>query len=73
MLPSLPAGRGLAYEGLGDWVAALKDYKTALQVAEAAGQLPDPYVLNSVGNCHSSLGALQLLYHLVTCLVPQLR
>lgn len=49
-------GRGLAYEGLGDWPAALKDYNSALQVAEAAGQLPDPYVLNSRGNCHSSLG-----------------
>lgn len=55
--PCTPAGRGLAYEGLGDWVAALKDYNSALQVAEAAGQLPDPYVLNSRGNCHSSLGA----------------
>eukprot|EP00887_Chlorella_sp_A99_P003722 scaffold7.g3722.t1 len=53
---SLAAGRGLAYEGLADWVAALADYTRALELAAAAGQLPDPFVLNSVGNCHASLG-----------------
>jgi hypothetical protein len=53
---SVCAGRGLAYEGLGDWVAALADYDKALVLAEAAGQYQDPYVLNSRGNCHASLG-----------------
>lgn len=52
-----PAGRGLAYEGVGDWVAALHDYEAALSTAAAAGMLPDPYIQNSLGNCHASLGA----------------
>lgn len=52
----LLAGRGLAYEGLGDWVAALEDYHKGIELAGSVGQLPDPYVLNSVGNCHTSLG-----------------
>jgi hypothetical protein len=52
----LLAGRALAYEGLSDWRAALRDYNTALETASAAGRKPDPYVLNSRGNCHNSLG-----------------
>jgi tetratricopeptide (TPR) repeat protein len=52
----LLAGRGLAYEGIGDWVAALKDYSEALDMARDLGQDPDPYVVNSRGNCHASLG-----------------
>lgn len=52
----LLAGRALAYEGLSDWRAALRDYNSALDTARAAGKKPDPYVLNSRGNCHNSLG-----------------
>lgn len=52
----LLAGRGLAYEGIGDWVSALADYSAALAGAEEAGAQRDPYVLNSMGNCHASLG-----------------
>lgn len=55
--PLVRAGRGLAYEGLGDWAAALKDYQEAMAGALDAGQLPDPYVANSIGNCYVSLGA----------------
>lgn len=50
------AGRGLAFEGLSAWPEALNDYDRALALAEAAGLLPDPYILNSRGNCHASLG-----------------
>ncbi|PSC74586.1 Tetratricopeptide repeat [Micractinium conductrix] len=50
----LLSGRGLAYEGLGDWPAALQDYKGSLALAGG-----DPYVQNSVGNCHASLGEWQ--------------
>jgi hypothetical protein len=52
----LLAGRALAYEGLSDWRCALRDYDAALGTASAAGKKPDPYVLNSRGNCHNSLG-----------------
>ena len=56
--PTTPAaGQGLALEGVGDWAAARDTYTSALQTAEAGGQLPDPYVLNSRGNCQASLGA----------------
>lgn len=54
--PATPAGRGLAFEGLAAWPEALKDYDEALALADAAGLLPDPYILNSRGNCHASLG-----------------
>lgn len=50
------SGRALAYEGLGDWVAALQDYDAALAIAQKLGADPDPYILNSRGNCHASLG-----------------
>lgn len=49
-------GKGLAYEGLSDWVAALDQYAAALEEAKAVGAQPDPYILNSIGNCHASLG-----------------
>lgn len=51
------AGRGLALEGVGDWAAARDTYTEALRTAQDAGQLPDPYVVNSRGNCQASLGA----------------
>jgi tetratricopeptide (TPR) repeat protein len=54
--PFPPAGRGLAYEGLGEWPSALRDYNAALELASGAGLPPDPYIQNSVGNCHASLG-----------------
>lgn len=50
------SGRALALEGLADWPGALNDYDRALQIAKQAGADPDPYLLNSVGNCHASLG-----------------
>jgi tetratricopeptide (TPR) repeat protein len=49
-------GRALALEGLGDWVGALNDYDAALLIAKNLGADPDPYILNSRGNCHASLG-----------------
>lgn len=58
--PRLLAGRGLANEGLADWVAALDDYTAALEEAKAAGGDPDPYILNSRGNCRASLGEWSL-------------
>jgi len=54
------AGRGLAKEGLSDWVAAVDDYTAALEEAKAAGANPDPYILNSRGNCRASLGEWSL-------------
>ena len=50
------AGRALAYEGLYAWPLALRDYDETLRLAEVGGFLPDPYVLNSRGNCRGSLG-----------------
>lgn len=50
------SGRGLAWEGIGDWVSALNDYTAALDTAAKVGADPDPYILNSRGNCHASLG-----------------
>ena len=50
------SGRALALEGLGDWVGALKNYDAALLIAQNLGADPDPYILNSRGNCHASLG-----------------
>lgn len=58
--PRLLAGRGLANEGLSDWVAALDDYTAALEEAKTAGASPDPYILNSRGNCRASLGEWSL-------------
>jgi tetratricopeptide (TPR) repeat protein len=58
--PRLLAGRGLANEGLSDWVAAIDDYTSALEEAKAAGANPDPYILNSRGNCRASLGEWSL-------------
>ncbi|KAG2486622.1 hypothetical protein HYH03_014679 [Edaphochlamys debaryana] len=51
----LLVGRALAREGLGEWEAALSDYKEGFILAAEAGESPDPYVLNSVGNCLNSL------------------
>ncbi|GFH05681.1 TPR-repeat protein [Haematococcus lacustris] len=56
----LLAGRALALEGLADWDAALRDYEQALQLAQQAGESPDPYVINSRGNCYNSLGRWQV-------------
>lgn len=50
------SGRALAFEGLGDWVGALGDYDAALLLAQKLGADPDPYILNSRGNCYASLG-----------------
>lgn len=56
----LLAGRALAYEGLGQWEAALEDYTAALAQASAGGESPDPYIVNSRGNCYNSLGMWRL-------------
>lgn len=50
------SGKGLALEGIGDWVAALSAYNAALNMAQSQGSPADPYILNSRGNCHASLG-----------------
>jgi tetratricopeptide (TPR) repeat protein len=52
----LLSGRALAYEGLAQWQEALNDYDQALQLAAEGEESPDPYVINSRGNCHNSLG-----------------
>eukprot|EP00877_Chromochloris_zofingiensis_P006048 jgi/Chrzof1/1697/Cz10g17190.t1 len=52
----LYSGRALAHEGLANWQAALEDYNQALALASAGGESADPYVINSRGNCHNSLG-----------------
>jgi tetratricopeptide (TPR) repeat protein len=51
----LKSGRALAYEGLSQWEAALQDYMAALDLAAAAGESPDAYIINSIGNCQNSL------------------
>ncbi|GBG00639.1 hypothetical protein Rsub_13391 [Raphidocelis subcapitata] len=51
----LLAGRALALEGLARWREALGDYDSALRLAAAGGESPDPYVINSRGNCYNSL------------------
>ena len=50
------SNRALAWEGAGRWDDALGDYDAALAAANDAGLPPDPYVLNSRGNCLASLG-----------------
>lgn len=52
----LMSNRALAYEGLYQWRDAIRDYDQALQYASQVGY-SIPYVLNSRGNCHSSLAA----------------
>lgn len=52
----LLAGRALAWEGIYEWTAALRDYNRALDMAAAVDKRPDPYVLNSRGNVRASLG-----------------
>mmetsp|Transcript_12807 Transcript_12807/g.34933 ORF Transcript_12807/g.34933 Transcript_12807/m.34933 type:complete len:377 (+) Transcript_12807:51-1181(+) len=52
----LLAGRALAEEGLGLWEDAKTDYTVALDLASQGGSSPDPYVVNSRGNCFNSLG-----------------
>lgn len=47
--------RGLAYEGLAEWRNAIRDYDESVVLAEELGAA-EPYVLNSRGNCHASLG-----------------
>ena len=54
------SGRALALEGLGAWEEALKDYSAALEIAQRLGADADPYLLNSKGNCHASLGEWKL-------------
>ena len=50
------AGRALAYEGQYRWAEALEDYQATLSLARAGNFAPDPYVVNSVGNCFASAG-----------------
>lgn len=52
----LLAGRALALEGISDWEGALRDYDGAMASAQKAGESPDPYIINSMGNCYNSLG-----------------
>lgn len=51
----LRAGRALAHEGMGAYVAALADYDEALKLSLVAGGTPDPYILNARGNVHMAL------------------
>lgn len=50
------AGRALALEGVYRFRDALRDYDEVLRLCEVSGFAPDPYVLNSRGNVHGSLG-----------------
>ena len=52
----LLSGRALVHEGLSEWEAAVEDYLKALDVAVRGGEVEDPYILNSLGNCYVSLG-----------------
>ena len=54
------SNRALAWEGAGRWDDALRDYDAALASAQLAGLPPDPYVINSKGNCLASLGEYAL-------------
>lgn len=45
----LLSNRALAYEGLSDWEAAVRDYSEAIRLSRDIGGVP-PYVLNSRGN-----------------------
>lgn len=51
----LRSGRALAFEGLSRWQAALDDYMAALDLAAAAGESPDAYIINAIGNTLNSL------------------
>jgi hypothetical protein len=51
----LRSGRALAYEGLSQWQSALSDYTAALDLAQVAGESPDAYIINAIGNCQNSL------------------
>ena len=51
----LLSNRALAYEGLSDWDAAVRDYSEAIRLSREIGGVP-PYVLNSRGNALASLG-----------------
>ena len=50
------AGKALAYEGLYAWPLALTEYEQTVQLASDGGFVPDPYIVNSIGNCYASLG-----------------
>eukprot|EP00892_Ulva_mutabilis_P000363 jgi/Ulvmu1/10327/UM061_0010.1 len=51
----LLAGRGLALEGEESFQKALSDYEHAISLAASGGEAPDPFVVNSIGNCYASL------------------
>jgi len=50
----LLSGRALAYEGLAKWDDAIRDYDRAIDIAIEQKVNPDPYILNSRGNCYAS-------------------
>lgn len=50
------SGMALALEGLDRFDEAAEKYLEALKLANKAGAEEDPYILNSLGNCYSSLG-----------------
>lgn len=50
------SGIALALEGLDRFDEAAKKYEESLKLADEAGAEEDPYILNSLGNCYSSLG-----------------
>lgn len=50
------SGMALALEGLDRFDQAAKAYEESLSLASKAGAEEDPYILNSLGNCYSSLG-----------------
>eukprot|EP00854_Cymbomonas_tetramitiformis_P005313 gene5313-6457_t len=51
----LLANRGLAFEGVADWRAAIRDYTKAVDLGREIGA-SEPYILNSRGNCYASIG-----------------
>ncbi len=50
------SGMALALEGLDRFDEAATKYEESLKLAGRAGAEEDPYILNSLGNCYSSLG-----------------
>jgi len=50
------SGRALAYEGLSEFAEAMAEYEIVVRLAREGGFVPDPYVVNSLGNCKASLG-----------------
>lgn len=52
----LLSGKALALEGLDDFSGAADLYQQSVDMAVRSGGSPDPYIVNSLGNCQASMG-----------------